>query len=644
MDLRREIPRPAEKGIPLFSGALVDRLEEVFARGEQAILLQPRRGYAPFLLCRECGHDFRCSRCSVARTVHARGRTLVCHYCGERVGRPPRCPECAGALLEAIGAGTERVAERFAEQFPGVSYAVLDRDSARRGGVGAIVDGMLSGSIACLIGTQMVAKGHDFPGVTAVGVLSADTLLNFPDFRAAERTFQLVSQVSGRAGRGDRPGTVHVQTFHPDHPAIRRAASHDLEGFAAAELEFRRTFFYPPFSDLASILVSSPHRERAEEAAETLGRAARASSQTLRISGPAPAPLERLQGKWRFQILLRAGSRKSVLEALESIVAGTAAGGRLDRRGRGPAGPDVGPADTIRRMNGEDGHFEEPILKLRRRIEELSALPDEASHRREIEKLREKLERVSREIYASLTPWQKTLVARHPARPYTLDYIEALMTDFVELHGDRKFADDAAIVAGFADFRGRPVALVGHQKGRDTKEKVRRNFGMPRPEGYRKALRVMQLAEKFGRPILTFLDTVGAYPGIDAEERGQAEAIAANLQGDGRVPRAHHRDRDGRRRIRRRARAGDRGPHPHDGARGLLRHLPRSLRGHPLARREPEEGVGRGAQAHGEGSRRSRRARRDHPGAAGGRPRRSGRGRRGRRRSGGAAPAGGGRR
>ena len=181
-------------------------------------------------------------------------------------------------------------------------------------------------------------------------------------------------------------------------------------------------------------------------------------------------------------------------------------------------------------MNGEDGHFEEPILKLRRRIEELSALPDEPSHRKEIEKLREKLERVSREIYASLTPWQKTLVARHPARPYTLDYIEALMTDFVELHGDRKFADDAAIVAGFAGFRGRPVALVGHQKGRDTKEKVRRNFGMPRPEGYRKALRVMQLAEKFGRPILTFLDTVGAYPGIDAEERGQAEAIAANLR------------------------------------------------------------------------------------------------------------------
>lgn len=181
-------------------------------------------------------------------------------------------------------------------------------------------------------------------------------------------------------------------------------------------------------------------------------------------------------------------------------------------------------------MNGEDGQFEEPILRLRQRIEELSALPDDAAHRKEIERLREKAERVSREIYASLTPWQKTLVARHPSRPYTLDYIQSLVTDFVELHGDRKFADDPAIVAGLGHFRGRPVAVVGHQKGRDTKEKIRRNFGMPRPEGFRKALRVMRLADKFDRPILSFVDTAGAYPGIDAEERGQAEAIAVNLR------------------------------------------------------------------------------------------------------------------
>ncbi len=181
-------------------------------------------------------------------------------------------------------------------------------------------------------------------------------------------------------------------------------------------------------------------------------------------------------------------------------------------------------------MTTDNGNFEEPILRLRRRVEELSALPDDAAHRREIEKLREKLERVSREIYSTLTPWQKTLVARHPARPYTLDYVQALMSDFVELHGDRRFAEDPAIVAGFGQFRGRNVAVVGHQKGRDTKEKIRRNFGMPRPEGFRKALRVMRLAEKFSRPILSFVDTAGAYPGIDAEERGQAEAIALNLR------------------------------------------------------------------------------------------------------------------
>jgi primosomal protein N' (replication factor Y) len=321
VDLRREPARPDEKGVPLFSRPLLERLGEVFGRGEQAILLQPRRGFAPFLLCRECGHDFRCSRCSVARTVHDHGRTLLCHYCGERVPRPARCPDCAGAVLEAVGAGTERVAERFAELFPKVAHAVLDRDTARRrGGASAVVEAMQTGRIACLIGTQMVAKGHDFPGVTAVGVLSADTMLHFPDFRSAEKTFQLLAQVAGRAGRGDTPGTVHVQTFHPGHPAIRRAAEHDVAGFAQAELEFRRAFFYPPFSELAAVLVSSPDRDRAESAAAHLGKALRCLPDGLRLSGPAPAPLERLQGRWRFQVLLRAVDRRAVLAALEVAI------------------------------------------------------------------------------------------------------------------------------------------------------------------------------------------------------------------------------------------------------------------------------------------------------------------------------------
>ena len=323
VDLRRERATPEEKGVTLFSAPLVARLSEVFSRGEQAILLQPRRGFAPFLLCRDCGYDFRCSRCSVSRTVHERGGRLVCHYCGERVARPARCPECGGALLEAIGAGTERVAERFAALFPDVTWTILDRDSARRRGVEAVVDDVLSGRASCLIGTQMVAKGHDFPNVTAVGVLSADSILNFPDFRSAEKTFQLLAQVAGRAGRGDVPGTVHVQTFHPDHPAIRRAAVHDVDGFAAHELEFRRAFFYPPFSELASVLVSSPDREKAEEAAGAIGRALGAAARGakgIRLSGPSPAPLERLQGKWRFQLLVRAGERAAILSMFEEAI------------------------------------------------------------------------------------------------------------------------------------------------------------------------------------------------------------------------------------------------------------------------------------------------------------------------------------
>ena len=176
-----------------------------------------------------------------------------------------------------------------------------------------------------------------------------------------------------------------------------------------------------------------------------------------------------------------------------------------------------------------DANFEEPIRRLKVRIEELRGYPDSPVKTRDIQKLEEKLAKVSNEIYENLSPWQKTLVARHPARPFTLDYVRLLVRDFVEWKGDRAFADDPAIVAGFGLLGDRSVAVVGHQKGRDTKEKIRRNFGMPRPEGYRKALRVMKLAEKFRKPVLSFIDTQGAYPGLDSEERGVAEAIARNL-------------------------------------------------------------------------------------------------------------------
>jgi acetyl-CoA carboxylase carboxyl transferase subunit alpha len=176
-----------------------------------------------------------------------------------------------------------------------------------------------------------------------------------------------------------------------------------------------------------------------------------------------------------------------------------------------------------------DSSFDEPLNELRRRIEELEGFPEGSGQEKEIERLRHTLRKSTAEIYGNLTRWQRTLVARHQDRPYTLEYVTALMEEWVEIHGDRGFADDPAIVAGLANFRGRKVAVIGHQKGRDTRERIWRNFGQPRPEGYRKALRVMKLAERFRLPVLTFIDTAGAYPGLDAEERGQAEAIARNL-------------------------------------------------------------------------------------------------------------------
>ena len=180
-------------------------------------------------------------------------------------------------------------------------------------------------------------------------------------------------------------------------------------------------------------------------------------------------------------------------------------------------------------MRTSESSFEEPLNELRRRIEELEGYPEGSGHEKELERLRGTLRKTTSDVYGNLNRWQKTLVARHQERPYTLDYIASLMTEWVEVHGDRAFSDDPAIVAGLAEFRGRSVAVIGHQKGRDTRERIYRNFGQPRPDGYRKALRVMKMAEKFRLPVLTFIDTAGAYPGLDAEERGQAEAIARNL-------------------------------------------------------------------------------------------------------------------
>lgn len=319
VDLRGEPARPGDHGRVLFASRTIELLQGAFDRDEQAIVLLNRRGFSPSLLCRACGHDFRCGSCSVARTYHRRGERLLCHYCGDFVLRPRACPACGSEVLMPVGFGTERLAERFEEIFPGIPYAVLDRDAAsRRGGAARVLADFESGTAKALLGTQMVAKGHDFPNATVLAVLDADALLSFPDFRSAERTFQLVTQAAGRVGRGERPGIVAVQTARPEHEAIAAAVAQDHPRFAEGELRFRRTFAYPPFSHLLLALWTAKELPEAEAAAR-VGRAAIGSLPRLRLLGPAPAPLERLKGMYRVQLLIKSDSREALAEAGEKL-------------------------------------------------------------------------------------------------------------------------------------------------------------------------------------------------------------------------------------------------------------------------------------------------------------------------------------
>jgi primosomal protein N' (replication factor Y) len=322
VDLRAE-PGTRRPGEILFSARLRAELERTLAAGDQAILLRNRRGYAPLLLCRSCGEDFRCAQCGLPRTLHRRDRKLLCHYCGSSLPLPALCPVCRAETLEPVGAGTERVEEDLAALFPGVAIDVLDRDTARRsGGPAAILERFARGESRLLVGTQMVSKGHHFPDVTLTAVLSADGYLGFPDFRAVEKTYALLTQIAGRAGRGERAGRVVIQTFLPDHYAIRAALERDDAAFAEQELRFRRAFHYPPYTRMIQILARDRNRERAlgrlEEIAARISGDPRASA--LRVTGPAPAPLERLRGEWRFQLLLRGASGSAVRTVVRDVV------------------------------------------------------------------------------------------------------------------------------------------------------------------------------------------------------------------------------------------------------------------------------------------------------------------------------------
>ncbi|HLJ75566.1 MAG TPA: primosomal protein N' [Thermoanaerobaculia bacterium] len=326
IDLRKERAEKEDRGFVIFSQPLKTAMQETFAAGEQAIVLINRRGYAPYLLCRECGNDFRCRDCSVTMTVHRNSGLLICHYCGARKTIPAKCTTCGGEVLQPIGFGTEKVEERFRRDFPGVAVDVLDRDSTRKkGSLVKILDRFRSGKTQALIGTQMLSKGHHFPNVTLTAVLSADSILGYPDFRSAEKTFYLLTQVAGRAGRGEKRGRVLIQTAFPTHYAIQHALRHDYEAFYESEIQFRRTFHYPPITSMIAILFRGVNVLDVERAASACGRSLEEAIAPLagtRMQGPAPAPLARIKGVYRFQILLRSPHRVALRRAVEGVMGG----------------------------------------------------------------------------------------------------------------------------------------------------------------------------------------------------------------------------------------------------------------------------------------------------------------------------------
>ncbi len=293
------------------SEELEEAIETNLAAGNQTLLFLNRRGFAPFLMCVQCGHTFGCPRCSVSVTFHRRNRALVCHLCDYTTPAPDLCPECKGINLKTFGAGTERVEDEISRLFPEARVARMDRDAAsKKGEIERVLASLKDGSVDVVVGTQMIAKGHDYPGVTLVGVVLAETSLNFPDFRAAETTFSLLAQVSGRAGRGGNPGKVMVQTFNPDHYAIKYALEHDYDGFSTHEDKLRRDMAYPPHARLAAIKFSGKDAVAVKNAAQKAGAFARKIGE-VKILGPAPAPWSKVKGQYRWQLAAKSpGSRE----------------------------------------------------------------------------------------------------------------------------------------------------------------------------------------------------------------------------------------------------------------------------------------------------------------------------------------------
>jgi primosomal protein N' (replication factor Y) len=331
VDMRTEFKETGKEDI--FSRQLVAETQATLDRDEQVIILLNRRGYSFTILCRSCGEKIECENCAIAMTYHKPvvgtdlhahpGDRLECHYCGFRRTIPKVCPKCQSEHLFYLGAGSQQGEERLQELFPNARIGRMDRDTVRgRGDMERLLTRLHSGEINLLVGTQMIAKGHDIHGVTLVGVVGADSALGLPDFRAAERVFQLLTQVSGRAGRGDLPGRVLVQTYHPEHYAIQCAATHDYTGFVAKELQYRQWMHYPPSAVLANVIIQGQTLEEASAFANTLGRwFATTRLDKVRVLGPAAAPIARLKRIYRFHFILKAERRDALGRALRTLLA-----------------------------------------------------------------------------------------------------------------------------------------------------------------------------------------------------------------------------------------------------------------------------------------------------------------------------------
>lgn len=321
VDLRQEL-REGNHGI--FSLALKFAIEERLRKGEQAILFLNRRGFATFVVCRECGLVLKCPRCDISLTYHL-SSYLRCHYCNFSEAMPDLCPKCKSRYIRHFGVGTQRVEEEARKLFPKARLLRMDSDTtARKGAHEEILGKFCAGEADILIGTQMIAKGLDIPRVTLVGVINADAALHMPEFRAGERTFQLLTQVAGRAGRGELPGEVVVQTYCPEHYCITAASGHDYEQFYENEIKIRRFMGYPPFTRLVRVLLAHERLELVKQRAAALAECLEGCQDGLIVLGPAPAPLSQLKGKYRWQLILKGTSADSLREALKTGLAGFA--------------------------------------------------------------------------------------------------------------------------------------------------------------------------------------------------------------------------------------------------------------------------------------------------------------------------------